>query len=60
MYLNVLDQCIEIPHFGVIRSLNVHVSGALCLWEYTKKQIQKNKITAAAAITDSSNNNLSQ
>ena len=35
-YLGVLDECIEIPQFGVIRSLNVHVSGALCLWEYTK------------------------
>lgn len=35
-YLPMLDACIEIPQFGVIRSLNVHVSGALCLWEYTK------------------------
>ena len=60
MYLNILDQCIEIPQFGVIRSLNVHVSGALCLWEYTKQQIQKNKVTAAAAITASSNNTFSQ
>ena len=40
-YLNILDQCIEIPQFGVIRSLNVHVSGALCLWEYTKQHIPK-------------------
>lgn len=35
-YLSILDECIEIPQFGVIRSLNVHVSGALCIWEYTK------------------------
>jgi len=35
-YLNILDECIEIPQFGIIRSLNVHVSGALCLWEYTR------------------------
>jgi tRNA G18 (ribose-2'-O)-methylase SpoU len=35
-FLALLDECIEIPQFGVIRSLNVHVSGALCLWEYTK------------------------
>ena len=35
-YLGLLDVCVEIPQFGVIRSLNVHVSGALCLWEYTK------------------------
>ena len=31
-YLNILDECVEIPQFGIIRSLNVHVSGALCLW----------------------------
>lgn len=28
--------CLEIPQFGVIRSLNVHVSAALALWEITK------------------------
>mmetsp|Transcript_15937 Transcript_15937/g.26856 ORF Transcript_15937/g.26856 Transcript_15937/m.26856 type:complete len:256 (-) Transcript_15937:15-782(-) len=36
-YYGVVDQCIEIPQFGIIRSLNVHVSGAICLWEYTKQ-----------------------
>jgi tRNA guanosine-2'-O-methyltransferase len=35
-YLGILDACIEIPQFGIVRSLNVHVSGAICLWEYTK------------------------
>ena len=40
-YLPMLDACVEIPQFGVIRSLNVHVSGALCLWEYTKQQVKK-------------------
>jgi len=40
-YYGILDECIEIPQFGVIRSLNVHVSGALCLWEYTKQQLMK-------------------
>jgi tRNA guanosine-2'-O-methyltransferase len=38
--LQILDQCIEIPQFGIIRSLNVHVSGAITLWEYTKQQIK--------------------
>jgi tRNA guanosine-2'-O-methyltransferase len=38
-FLALLDECIEIPQFGVIRSLNVHVSGALCLWEYTKQHL---------------------
>ncbi|KAI8998093.1 Alpha/beta knot methyltransferase, partial [Gaertneriomyces semiglobifer] len=31
-------QCVvEIPQFGVVRSLNVHVSGALVVWEYVKQ-----------------------
>ncbi|XP_062980444.1 probable methyltransferase TARBP1 [Elgaria multicarinata webbii] len=36
-----LDTCVEIPQQGVIRSLNVHVSGALLIWEYTRQQIVK-------------------
>ncbi|XP_033105441.1 probable methyltransferase TARBP1 isoform X2 [Anneissia japonica] len=35
--INILDVCIEIPQLGVLRSLNVHVSGALAIWEYTKQ-----------------------
>lgn len=35
--LQAVDVCVEIPQFGVIRSLNVHVSGALLLWEYTQQ-----------------------
>lgn len=42
-YYGILDDCIEIPQFGIIRSLNVHVSGALCLWEYTKQMVQNKK-----------------
>nr|XP_008122376.1 PREDICTED: probable methyltransferase TARBP1 [Anolis carolinensis] len=38
-----LDTCVEIPQQGVIRSLNVHVSGALLIWEYTRQQIVKEK-----------------
>uniref|UniRef100_A0A8C5UKP8 tRNA (guanosine(18)-2'-O)-methyltransferase TARBP1 n=1 Tax=Malurus cyaneus samueli TaxID=2593467 RepID=A0A8C5UKP8_9PASS len=34
-----LDVCVEIPQQGIIRSLNVHVSGALLIWEYTRQQI---------------------
>mmetsp|Transcript_26817 Transcript_26817/g.20083 ORF Transcript_26817/g.20083 Transcript_26817/m.20083 type:complete len:166 (-) Transcript_26817:43-540(-) len=40
-YLAYLDDCIEIPQFGIIRSLNVHVSGSICLWEYTKQHMPK-------------------
>ncbi|EPS74159.1 hypothetical protein M569_00600, partial [Genlisea aurea] len=32
-----LDGCIEIPQLGVVRSLNVHVTGAIALWEYTRQ-----------------------
>lgn len=30
----MVDTCIEIPQLGIIRSLNVHVSGSLLIWEY--------------------------
>ena len=30
----MLDVCIEIPQLGIIRSLKVHVSGSILLWEY--------------------------
>lgn len=30
---------IEIPQFGVIRSLNVHVTAALFMWEYCKQHM---------------------
>uniref|UniRef100_A0A663MZX7 tRNA (guanosine(18)-2'-O)-methyltransferase TARBP1 n=1 Tax=Athene cunicularia TaxID=194338 RepID=A0A663MZX7_ATHCN len=36
-----LDVCVEIPQQGIIRSLNVHVSGALLIWEYTRQQVIK-------------------
>lgn len=35
--LQALDVCVEIPQFGVTRSLNVHVSGALLVWEYIRQ-----------------------
>ncbi|GJQ77073.1 hypothetical protein Trydic_g23644 [Trypoxylus dichotomus] len=34
-----LDVCIEIPQFGLLRSLNVHVAGAITVWEYVKQNI---------------------
>jgi len=36
-FLQVLDACVEIPQCGLIRSLNVHVTGAVCVWEYHKQ-----------------------
>ena len=32
--IQMLDLCVEIPQFGIIRSLNVHVSGSILIWEY--------------------------
>ncbi|XP_042173762.1 probable methyltransferase TARBP1 isoform X1 [Oncorhynchus tshawytscha] len=37
--LQLLDVCVEIPQQGVIRSLNVHVSAALLVWEYTRQYL---------------------
>ncbi|KAM5300648.1 putative methyltransferase TARBP1 isoform 3-T4 [Glossophaga mutica] len=36
-----LDVCVEIPQQGIVRSLNVHVSGALLVWEYTRQQLHR-------------------
>ena len=35
--LQEIDQCLEIPQFGVVRSLNVHVGAAIAVWELTKR-----------------------
>ncbi|KAJ3416153.1 Tar (HIV-1) RNA binding protein 1 [Chytridiales sp. JEL 0842] len=40
-YMPILDHILEIPQFGVIRSLNVHVSGALTIWEYTRQMVTR-------------------
>jgi tRNA guanosine-2'-O-methyltransferase len=35
--ISMLDYTIEIPQLGLIRSLNVHVSGAIALYEYRRQ-----------------------
>ncbi|XP_037080989.1 probable methyltransferase TARBP1 [Pollicipes pollicipes] len=35
--LQLLDVCLEIPQRGLVRSLNVHVAGALLVWEYCRQ-----------------------
>eukprot|EP00658_Telonema_sp_P-2_P000846 TRINITY_DN10309_c0_g1_i1.p1 TRINITY_DN10309_c0_g1~~TRINITY_DN10309_c0_g1_i1.p1 ORF type:complete len:220 (+),score=50.05 TRINITY_DN10309_c0_g1_i1:226-885(+) len=35
--LKLVDTCVEIPQLGVLRSLNVHVSASLLIWEFTKQ-----------------------
>ena len=37
--IQLLDECVEIRQHGIIRSLNVHVSGALLIWEYTRQHL---------------------
>eukprot|EP00817_Percolomonadidae_sp_ATCC50343_P002970 CAMPEP_0117426748 /NCGR_PEP_ID=MMETSP0758-20121206/6777_1 /TAXON_ID=63605 /ORGANISM="Percolomonas cosmopolitus, Strain AE-1 (ATCC 50343)" /LENGTH=252 /DNA_ID=CAMNT_0005212057 /DNA_START=2068 /DNA_END=2826 /DNA_ORIENTATION=- len=37
--LNLMDHIIEIPQFGMIRSLNVHVSGSILLYELTRQRL---------------------
>jgi len=32
--LQEVDHCVEIPQAGVVRSLNVHVTAAIVIWEY--------------------------
>lgn len=38
--IQLLDVCVEIPQQGVVRSLNVHVSGAILIWEYARQHIK--------------------
>ena len=35
-----LHDTVEIPQLGLIRSLNVHVSGAIAAYEYTRQQLE--------------------
>ena len=37
----LLDQALEIPQLGVIRSLNAHVSASIALYEYTRHFLPK-------------------
>ncbi|XP_046388201.1 probable methyltransferase TARBP1 isoform X2 [Ischnura elegans] len=35
--LPLMDVCVEVPQEGLIRSLNVHVTGAIFIWEYVRQ-----------------------
>ena len=37
--IRLLDACIEIPQYGFVRSLNVHVSASITVWEYIKQRV---------------------
>ncbi len=47
--LRLLDHTVEVPQLGIIRSLNVHVTGALAIFEYTRQQLGLGAAAAAAA-----------
>lgn len=32
-----VDMLVEIPQLGLVRSLNVHVSASMIIWEYTRQ-----------------------
>ena len=38
--LELADCCVQIPQFGIIRSLNVHVSCAISIWQYTTQHLK--------------------
>ncbi|XP_060803871.1 probable methyltransferase TARBP1 isoform X2 [Amyelois transitella] len=35
--LPLMERCVEVPQRGVVRSLNVHVTAAIFVWEYTRQ-----------------------
>ena len=37
--INVVDKCVEIPQSGLVRSFNVHVTGAIVIWEYVRQMM---------------------
>jgi len=37
--LCLVDHCVEIPQLGIVRSLNVHVSGAIAIWHFTQQHL---------------------
>jgi tRNA(Leu) C34 or U34 (ribose-2'-O)-methylase TrmL len=39
--LHLVDDCVEVPQFGMIRSLNVHVCGSIVVWESRKQLLSK-------------------
>ena len=49
--LPLMDVCVEIPQSGHTRSLNVHVSGSICIWEYVRQRLTKHKKVSRPALT---------
>ena len=47
--LPFLDVCVEIPQFGLIRSLNVHVTGAIAMYEYAVQHMMGGRAATTSA-----------
>ena len=41
--MDLCDVCVEIPQLGVVRSLNVHVSGALAIWHFARQWMARQR-----------------
>ena len=48
--LSPIHLLVEIPQFGMVRSLNAHVSGALLVWEYVKQFFVKTRTYNSSTI----------
>ena len=46
--MQAMGGCVEIPQGGVVRSPNVHVSGAIAVYEHTHRSALQMKAEAAA------------
>lgn len=40
-FIPLFDTCVEIPQVGITRSLNVHVTAAICIWQYASQHTLK-------------------
>ncbi|XP_020300131.1 uncharacterized protein LOC109863885 isoform X2 [Pseudomyrmex gracilis] len=40
-FIPLFDTCLEIPQVGIIRSLNVHVTAAICIWQFATQHTLK-------------------
>mgnify|MGYP001561201385 CR=1 FL=1 len=49
-----IDECVEIPQYGLIRSLNVHATGAIALYEFTKQLLMDREAEVANGTADNS------
>eukprot|EP00931_Biecheleriopsis_adriatica_P117177 TRINITY_DN92713_c0_g1_i1.p1 TRINITY_DN92713_c0_g1~~TRINITY_DN92713_c0_g1_i1.p1 ORF type:complete len:1761 (+),score=363.55 TRINITY_DN92713_c0_g1_i1:591-5285(+) len=47
--LPLMDACVEIPQQGQLRSLNVHVSGSVVIWEYVRQARSRAQRAQAAS-----------